>query len=106
MRLHPAYREKIVDLFTSKLKDVKNAKLYLFGSRADPMRRGGDIDLLLVLPTLELKREWLEMKARLLAELESLGIEQKVDLSICVDDQMKDSPFWRTVTNRILLLET
>lgn len=64
---------------------VKNfdpdARLYLFGSRVDDSKRGGDIDLLIMsdILTLESKRS---IKIRL---FEVLG-EQKIDIVLAADD--------------------
>lgn len=59
-----------------KQKDV-NAKLYLFGSRADDTQRGGDIDLLIHSKIIA-KTELRKIKWHL---LELLG-EQKIDLLV------------------------
>ena len=38
-----------IDVLKSKLSSLSsNAKLYLFGSRVDDTRKGGDIDLLII----------------------------------------------------------
>ncbi len=57
------------------------ARLYLFGSRVDDSKRGGDIDLLIMsdILTLESKRS---IKIRL---YEVLG-EQKIDIVLAADD--------------------
>lgn len=57
-----------------------NAIIYLFGSRADPNKRGGDIDLLIFSDILtELDKVKIEMK--LFEKIE----EQKVDIVIAKD---------------------
>jgi len=66
------------------------AEVFLFGSRADDTRRGGDIDLLIVS-----KRIGLRERLRLQSALEdALGL-RKIDLVIV--DNVDNSPFARSV---------
>lgn len=66
------------------------AEVYLFGSRADDTRRGGDIDLLIFS-----KRIGLRERLRLQSALEdALGL-RKIDLVIV--DNVDNSPFARSV---------
>lgn len=53
------------------------AKIYLFGSRADPKKRGGDIDLLVLSSTLKVADKW-KILNRIFETLE----EQKIDIVI------------------------
>jgi len=64
-------REIIKKVIKQKLGDVK---IYLFGSRADDKRRGGDIDIYID------KKLSLSEKLDILAEFTLNGIERKVDL--------------------------
>ncbi len=73
MRLSTKQREIIKDIVVSYFK---NAKVYLFGSRVDDKKRGGDIDLYLELPS---KPHFLD-KPRLVAALKRALGEQKIDL--------------------------
>ena len=63
------------------------AKIYLFGSRADDAKRGGDIDLLIFSPKISFKDK-LDIKAKIFEHIE----EQKIDLLIATDTQ---DPFVR-----------
>lgn len=75
----------------------KNAKIYLFGSRVDDKKRGGDIDLLLISNTLTFRD-----KRRIRVGLnEKLG-EQKIDIVIAKEGQ--DNPFVRIALNEGVLL--
>jgi len=58
-----------------------DATIYLFGSRVDDSKKGGDIDLLVLSNTLTSKDKR-TIKMRLYELLE----EQKIDLIIAVDD--------------------
>ena len=58
------------------------AKIFLFGSRADDTQKGGDIDLLVLSPRLSASDK-IKIKARLFKQLE----EQKIDIVIATDTQ-------------------
>jgi len=67
-----------------------NADVYLFGSRVDDNRKGGDIDLYITtdLPTSEIIRE----KIGLLVDIE-LGLgEQKVD--VVINNRTRQKPIY------------
>ena len=57
------------------------AKIYLFGSRTDPKKRGGDIDILVFSNTLK-DSDRLQIKMFIFKQME----EQKIDLIIASDD--------------------
>jgi len=56
----------------------KNCEVYLFGSRTNPNKRGGDIDLLVVLNYIPPEEADLEF----LAKLRRKGVQRKIDLLI------------------------
>jgi predicted nucleotidyltransferase len=56
-----------------------NAKVYLFGSRVDDNKKGGDIDLYI---ETDIKENILERKLKMLVELEKFLGEQKIDVVI------------------------
>ncbi len=58
-----------------------NSKVYLFGSRTDLDRKGGDIDLLVVTPY-KLGNNWSDKKRRLLAEIKVRLGDRKIDLLV------------------------
>lgn len=74
----------------------EDAKVYLFGSRADDTARGGDIDLLVLSRSLDFTDK-LEIKRRL---YEVLG-EQRID--IVIRREMQD-PFARQVLKQAVAL--
>jgi len=64
----------------------KEIKVYIFGSRTDLSKRGGDIDVLIESP----KKISVDEKLTFLAKLELKGIERKVDLVIiCPETKLK-----------------
>jgi len=58
----------------------KNANIYLFGSRVDDNKKGGDIDLLILSPLLTFQHQ-IDIKVK----LHDLLGEQKIDLVISDD---------------------
>jgi uncharacterized protein len=75
MRISETEKNIIIDTLS---QICRNAQIYLFGSRVDDSRRGGDIDLF-VLPEEPIS---LREKLILLSRLEIKGIHRKVDLII------------------------
>ena len=67
------------------------AEIYLFGSRVDDAKKGGDIDLLIFSQRLTFEDK-LKIKAYLFEEIE----EQKIDLIISMD---KGDPFVKMALN-------
>lgn len=84
MRLSKPERQAIKSAILSQ--DPK-AKIYLYGSRTDDQKKGGDIDLLVFSEKLDLS-----LKISILASIkETLG-EQKIDLKI-INPKAQQDPF-------------
>lgn len=87
-----------VSVLKKKLKELSNdAKLYLFGSRVDDNKKGGDIDLLVVSNNLDKK----DMRKLRLTFFEKFG-EQKMD--IVLDNGEFVNPFSKYVFQKAILL--
>ncbi len=74
MRLNDFQLEAIKNSF---IKIFKNGQIYLFGSRVDDTKKGGDIDLYLIVEdktTLSMKR------IQFLVNLKKIMGEQKIDV--------------------------
>ncbi len=70
-----------IEAITESIKDIdRDAKIYLFGSRIDDSRRGGDIDLLIISQKLGYEDN-IKIRQRL---YEKLG-EQKIHIIIAKD---------------------
>ncbi|WP_456431521.1 nucleotidyltransferase domain-containing protein [Nitratifractor sp.] len=82
--------EEIQVLHSSLDSLTDHYRLYLFGSRVDDNKRGGDIDLLVVSPTLRRK----DLRKIRLDFFEHFG-EQKLD--ILLDDGRYEDPFVRLI---------
>ena len=77
MRLSPYEIEAIK---SSIFKFDDKAVVYLFGSRTDPKKRGGDIDLLIFSETLK-ESDKFKIESTLFEKIE----EQKIDIVIAKD---------------------
>lgn len=82
------------------------AELRLYGSRTDMNRRGGDIDLLLILFEPALYQELSLKKHYLLYRMKELIGDQKIDLKIIRQDEITQDPFLQTVFPHSLLLKS
>jgi predicted nucleotidyltransferase len=80
MRLTSSERELIKKAFYETFKD---GKIYLFGSRVDDTKRGGDIDLYLCPTQRQENERELKRKFQILLD-EYLG-EQKIDVVMAKD---------------------
>ncbi len=87
-----------VKVLKNKLYTLSNqAKLYLFGSRVDDNKKGGDIDLLVVDTTLTKK----DLRVLRIEFFKYFG-EQKLD--ILLDDGRFKSPFSKHIFKKAVLL--
>jgi predicted nucleotidyltransferase len=93
MRISPA---EIDNLLGSVRQIDQNASVYLFGSRTDNHKKGGDIDIAILSKLVNLKQK-LEIKYNF---YQAFG-EQKLDLLIVSDENM---PFWQVVKDGAILL--
>lgn len=87
-----------IHLLKEKLTTLsEDAKLYLFGSRVDDSKRGGDIDLLVVSKKLTKK----DLRHLRIAFFKVFG-EQKLD--ILLDDGNFVYPFHKMISQKAVLL--
>ena len=106
MRLSQEILSKILQTFDDYLCNDK-AKLYLYGSRVDDQKKGGDIDLLLVFPQENESHLFLSYKNELLAKLKlhpRIG-DQKIDLVITNQQSLLEDPFLKSITPTKILLK-
>ena len=64
------------------LRCFKGVEIYLFGSRTDPNVKGGDIDLLVLVPKNWNSQERFDLKIKLLKEIYKRLGERRIDLLI------------------------
>ncbi|WP_217125768.1 nucleotidyltransferase domain-containing protein [Hydrogenophilus thiooxidans] len=93
-RLTPAERRAIETTAAQLLPP--GSRVLLFGSRTDPARRGGDIDLCLHVPVRLSASERLDLANRFWARLVAHLDEQKIDLVI-VTPETPPSPLLRRI---------
>ncbi len=103
MRLKPAVVNAITDSIETYVQDQK-AALYLFGSRVDDSKKGGDIDLLF-LATPELLTLVQEKKYRILADIKHQIGEQKIDLVLSSFENAQADLFIQSILPTALLLK-
>lgn len=94
MRLEPSQ----INILKNKLHSLSSsAKLYLFGSRTDDSKKGGDIDLLIVSDTITKK----DLRSIRIEFFKYFG-EQKLD--IVLDDGSFANPFTKYILQKAILL--
>lgn len=99
IRLSPQESAGIRRAVISACSEVGTAwrRIMLFGSRTDPGRRGGDIDLLVeIAPNPPADTFWLTQRLRLTLE-DELG-EQRID--VVIDDGRTEDPFLALVREK------
>jgi len=82
MRLTNFEKKSIKESF---LETFKRGKIYLFGSRIDDNKRGGDIDLYILLDYKESPDILFNKKIEFLGKLQNKIGEQKIDVIISKD---------------------
>lgn len=92
MRLSDAEILGIIEA-VEKYMPEKKGELRLYGSRVDDNKKGGDIDLLLLMPNEHLKQMLVEHKHIILRKIKDKIGERKIDLLICQQDDIEQDPF-------------
>ncbi|MCP4970112.1 MAG: nucleotidyltransferase domain-containing protein [Arcobacter sp.] len=90
-------KEEIITLKENLFKFIKDGKMYLFGSRVDDSKKGGDIDLLIVSSTATKK----DIRKFRIEFFKKFG-EQKFD--IVLDDGSFSNPFTKHILKKAILL--
>lgn len=75
-----------------------NTRVFLFGSRTDDHKRGGDIDLLM--KNKDQSRLTLEAKIHFLAELKRIIGDQKIDVVFDNPQTRLKTNFYRSITRQ------
>lgn len=92
---------------TSAAHTFGNAvSVWLFGSRVDDSKRGGDIDLLIVVESDQTRLDVLRKETDFLVALKQKIGEQKIDLIVATPESLASDPFLCTFTKRTPLTET
>lgn len=101
MRLAQIYIKR----FQQYLDSIVGSKyeLYLFGSRVSDLKKGGDIDLLLVHENEKVISDLKLASAKIKVRLCDLADDQKVDILFCTIADLTHDPFIKTLKDKILL---
>ena len=91
-------QNEILNLKNSISKFDKNAKIYLFGSRTDLEKRGGDIDILIISKLISRKE-----KRKIRIEFFREFGEQKLDI-ILEKDESNFSNFTKSIFDKAIKL--
>lgn len=93
---------KIVKILHENIqKSFGDVNIYLFGSRTDDTKRGGDIDL--AIDTTLSRQEFRKQKAKLLAMLTRINFDYKIDL---VDYNTKDELLFHEIQKNHIKLNS
>jgi predicted nucleotidyltransferase len=107
MRLKPWEIDGIVEAIECVLKkegiSLRDIELRLYGSRADDQKKGGDIDLLLRIPS-KILAKIEDLRFRINIEMQKRIGEQKIDLLV-IDQNPPEKPFHRIALRESLLLK-
>lgn len=102
MRLSSKIAAALTQAVSAHLSPTAGSELFLFGSRVDPQKKGGDIDLLLVTdPATKERAQALRMELRSL--LREAADDQKVDLSVVTAEERRLDPFFSSIDPLVFL---
>lgn len=102
MRLKSHEVQAIISVFQPILSR-SNGRLFLFGSRVDDAKKGGDIDLLLVVPQASIDLIKSD-KIKLINSLQMLIGEQRIDVTVASPESMKSDPFLLSISESLVSL--
>lgn len=102
MRLSKEEQKVIVEAF-KKVCSTAPFELYLFGSRTDDNKRGGDIGLL-VSTSPERKPFFIDAKTQIRKEMFRYLDEQKIDITVAIDQDLKSDIFLKSIAGSKIIL--
>lgn len=103
MRISVFEKEAIID----SLCEISSSKIdiYLFGSRTDDTKRGGDIDLLIIASGEGELNEFIKKRVDFLVSVKMKLGEQKIDLAIFDKSDLKNNNFYQSIKGSLILLK-
>ena len=102
MRLSPKEISSLKSAFAVCLQGT-SFKLYLFGSRVDDSKKGGDIDLLVVVGS-DKKDQVGDLKSSIRHEIFKTLPEQKSDITVATESELSQDLFLATVCKKAVQL--
>ena len=106
MRLAPEVVCALVEGLSPHLDTCSGAELLLFGSRVNDRRRGGDIDLLLLIDDKTTRDRVRMAKIDILADWKRRLGEQKIDFRIASRDEAATDAFLKVVLSSAVPLHS
>ena len=85
----------------SKFSD-SNTQLYIFGSRVDPLKKGGDIDLLIVFLDINKKNQFKHLDF-IVALKKQIG-DRAIDVTLAKKSEIATDEFLQTIITTAVLL--
>lgn len=104
MRLSENVQKSIRESFSIIMIDIPYS-LWLFGSRVDDSKRGGDIDLLIVVETEAQLAAAQKLEIGLLVLLKEKIGEQKIDLVFATQKRLEADPFLASILLSLVFLD-
>ena len=101
MRLSSLYIQNFKNYLNSLINS--DYELYLFGSRVIDTKKGGDIDLLVVIDSSEIVSKLKSMSAAIKVKLCDLAGDQRVDVVFCSKNDVTSNEFLKTISKKVLL---
>jgi len=83
---------------------LHQSELKLYGSRTKDELKGGDIDVLLIVPDAQLYEQLLMKKVDILVEVKAKIGDQKIDLTLAVKQEIDRDPFLKMIHKEAVLL--
>jgi predicted nucleotidyltransferase len=102
MRVSARIAQALFESIDTVLSPAPGSELFLFGSRVDDKKKGGDIDLLLVTDEAT-KRKSGPLRLELKAALRAAAKDQRVDLSVVNEPELLTDPFFSSIGERVSL---
>ena len=100
---------RLTSLYVQNFKNYLNSlinseyELYLFGSRVIDTKKGGDINLLVVIESPEIVSQLKSMSAAIKVKLCDLAGDQRVDVVFCNKNDVTSNEFLKTISKKVLL---
>ncbi len=92
--------QKEISIIKNAILDyIPDAKIFLFGSRVDDSKKGGDIDIFVETESDTTLKE----QIKILSKIEILGVSRKVDL-IVKTPKSKEQPIFQTAKKEGIVL--
>ncbi len=104
MRLTQSQRDAIVDVILAENR-IEGVEIFLYGSRIDDSLKGGDIDLLVIVPNSEFSF-FQNLQFKILNNLKkqkSIG-DRKIDLRVATREDLQTDPFLLQIVNSLVKL--